>query len=172
MKNFGLLVLGIILGALAMYFFCQNFGTDDEPLEPLAPKGIINPSEIKTLTQAYNPRYDTITKIFFRGIDGGDNRSSWYSLEDLRGYLDFAENEAKNNKQTMDGVRLYLGAHPTEDNRPGFTTLIFVPTGITNTSKGTMLNLNFQGGGSPDLNGGSGLNAGGHGNPPGINYPQ
>ena len=172
MKNFGLLILGIILGALAMYFYCQNKNQNHETLEPLAPKGLIKPSEIKTLTQAYNPRYDTISNTIFRGIEGGDNRSSWYGLEQLRTYLDFAEAEAKSNKQTMDGVRLYLAANPNKDGRPGYTTLLFVPTGYANTSEGALLNFNYKGGGSSDLQNGSGLDKGTGGQPPSSNYHQ
>ena len=172
MKNFGLLILGIILGALAMYFYYQSDREITEPVEPLAPKGVITPSEIKTLTQAYNSRYDTISNAFFRGIEGGDNRSSWYGLEQLRTYLDFAEAEAISNKQTMDGVRLYLAANPNKDGRPGYTTLLFVPTGYANSSEGALFNFSFQGGGSPDLKDGSGLDHGGGGEPPSSNYLQ
>ncbi|MDG5491818.1 hypothetical protein [Psychroserpens sp. SPM9] len=172
MKKLVLLILGFILGALAMYFYCQKDG-GLEGMEPDDPKGLITPAEIKALTHAYNPRYDSITNQFFRGVQGGDNRSSWYDLEDLRNYLIIAENQAKDLNYKMDGVRIYLGAHPTQGNIPGYTTMLFVPTGqpIT-TSEGKMFNFALQTGGGGDIPGGLGLDKGTEGVPPGANYPQ
>ena len=174
MKKLVLIILGIILGALAMYFYCNNNQLNENDMsETTTPKGIITPKQIKTLTQAYNARYDSINATVFRGVPGGDNRSSWYSLEDVRNYLDSAEQQAKDLKYNMDGVRLYLGAHPMEGTTPGYTTLLFVPTGTPMTSEGNMLNLAAQGGlGSPDIPGGNGLDKGEHGDPPANNYPQ
>lgn len=172
MKKLALLILGIILGAGAMYFYFHNDENTDDMTEVPSPSGLIKPSEIKTLTEAYNARYDTITNQFFRGIEGGDNRSSWYSIEDLENYLTLAKQQANDLGYTMNGVRLYLGAHPTIDNVPGYTTLLFVPTGYVNTSEGNMLNPPFQKGGNNDIPGGNGLNKGGVGDPPSANYPQ
>lgn len=171
MKKLVLLILGFILGALAMYFYCIN----NQPLDNMTetPNGLIKPAEIKTLTQAYDPRYEAINNAIFEGVDGGDNRSSWYSLEDLRNYLTIAEQQAKELNFKMDGIRLYPGAHPAEGNRPGYTTFLFVPTGSPMTSEGKMLNFTLQGGGgSPDIPGGPGLDHGSQGIPPGRNYPQ
>nr|WP_321225724.1 hypothetical protein [uncultured Psychroserpens sp.] len=174
MKKLVLLILGFILGALAMYFYCANNKLNiDDMTETPTPKGIITPDEITELTQAYNPRYDTISNTIFKDVPGGDNRSSWYSLKDLRDYLTIAEQKANDLKYNMDGVRLYLGAHPPVDNIPGYTTLLFVPTGTAMTSEGKMINLAVQGGGgSPDIPGAPGFDHGGGGDPPSSNYPQ
>ncbi|MFT4612272.1 MAG: hypothetical protein ACI8QQ_002594 [Psychroserpens sp.] len=178
MKKLVLVILGFLLGALAMYYYCNNnnnnnYQTMNEMKETPTPTGIITPSEIKTLTEAYNPRYDTISETIFRGVPGGDNRSSWYSLEDLRNFLTLAEEQAQDLKYNMDGVRVYLGANPALKNKPGYTTLLFVPTGTPMTSEGNMLNLAIQGGlGGPDIPGGNGLDRGHNGSPPSDNYPQ
>ncbi|MFT7050334.1 MAG: hypothetical protein ACJAZK_000930 [Psychroserpens sp.] len=173
MKKLVLLILGFILGALAMYFYCQKDKGVLHGTDPLVPKGIITPTQIKTLTQAYNARYDSINATVFRGVQGGDNRSSWYSLDDVRNYLDSAEKQATSLKYTMDGVRLYLGAEPIVGSTPGYTTLLFVPTGTPVTSEGYMFNFAIQkGGGSPDIPGGNGLDRGTQGDPPSANYPQ
>jgi hypothetical protein len=76
MKKLVPLVLGVVLGALAMYFYCNkiNEQTPNEMTETPTPKGIVTPDEIKTLTEAYNPRYDTISETIFRGVPGGENR--------------------------------------------------------------------------------------------------
>ena len=164
MKKLALVILGIILGALAMYFyFHSDKNTNDMAQEP---KGMITPAEITALTQAYNDRYQTITDTYFKGIADGDNRSSWYSLEDLESFLAIAKQEATDAGYTMDGVRLYLGAHPKVDNIPGFTTLLFVPTGYEGNSQAN------KGGGSVDIPGNNGFDRGGNGIPPGANYPQ
>lgn len=172
MKKLVLLILGFLLGALAMYFYCCKDGGDLEGMEPLTPKGIITPDEISALTKAYNPRYDSISSQFFRGVEGGDNRSSWYALEDVRNYLDIAEQQAQDLKYTMDGIRIYLGAHPAEGKVNGYTTMLFVPTGYPNGAEGNMFNFAIQKGGGNDIPGGNGLDMGGEGDPPGANYPQ
>ena len=163
MKKFGLLVLGIIVGAAAMYFYCCNETIE----EYLPPKGIITPAEAKVLDEAFNSRHQLISDSI---VKRPDNRSSWYSLSDMRTYLDFAESEAKDLGYTMDGVRVYLGAHPDKDDVVGYTTMFFIPTGTKSLSEGSMINLSLQKSG--DVIGGSGLNGGENGIPPGANYPQ
>ncbi|MGB3606635.1 MAG: hypothetical protein WA775_11185 [Psychroserpens sp.] len=175
MKKLVVLIVGFILGALAMYFYCQKSENMEDPThgsdEEIMLKGLISPAEIKSLTSAYDDRYDTITKTFFRGVEGGDNRSSWYDLKELRQYLAITEKQAGDIGYTMNGVRLYLGAQPNNGETPGYTTLLFVPTGYENTSEGNVLNLNFQTY-NHDIDGLNGLDEGGKGKPPGINYPQ
>lgn len=170
MKKLGGLILGIVIGAAAMYYYCSMEYDVVDSMVPITPNGLIKPDEIKALTEAYNPRYDSITSQFFRDVEGGDNRSSWYSLEELNNYLETAEKQAGELQYTMTGVRIYLGAHPTVNDIPGYTTMLFVPTGYPNKSKGSMFNFKYQGGG--DIPGGDGLNHGGDGKPPGANYPQ
>ena len=132
----------------------------------------ITPKEITTLTQAYDARYKLISKTFFSNEAHGDNRSSWYSLEDLRKFLDDAEKQAGTLKYNMDGVRLYLGAHPTDGETPGYTTLLMVPTGIPMTSEEKMVDLPQKGGVSPDIPETNGLDHGHNGRPSSANYPQ
>ncbi len=132
----------------------------------------ITPTEITTLTQAYDARYNLIRKTFFSNEAQGDNRSSWYSLEALRKFLDDAEKQAETLKYNMDGVRLYLGAHPTVDDTPGYTTLLMVPTGTPMTSEEKLVDLPQKGGVSPDIPGANGLDHAGNGRPPSANYPQ
>ncbi|WP_178985481.1 hypothetical protein [Winogradskyella helgolandensis] len=170
MKKFGSLILGILLGALAMYYYFNNnqdMTTEPPTIKP--PSGIITPEEIKTLDQAYNERYEIINDSLFKDSKTGDNRSSWYKLEDIENYLAYAKQQAKENGNTLDGLRLYLGAHPDTKEEEGLTTLLFVPTGYKNTSEGSFISM--QGGGN-DLEDSDGLNAGNEGMPPRANYPQ
>nr|WP_321235661.1 hypothetical protein [uncultured Psychroserpens sp.] len=171
MKKLGPIILGIIIGAVAMYFYFHNTKHEENMSETTAPKGIIKSNEITVLTKAYTPRYDSISNNFFRGVEGGDNRSSWYSLEDLRSFLTLAEAQAKDLGYTMNGVRIYPGAHPSLQDRDGYTTFLFVPTGYENTSEGRMSNMSMQPSNN-DIPGANGFDNGEVGDPPGANYPQ
>lgn len=53
----------------------------------------------------------------------------------MRNYLNYAENESKDLGYTMDGVRVYLGAHATT-KEVGYTTMFLVSTGVENISQG------------------------------------
>lgn len=170
MKKLVLLILGFILGALAMYFYTHNDQNQENMEETPIPNGIIEPADITKLTQAYNPRYQAINDTIFKGDEGGDNRSSWYSLEDLQNFLTLAQKQAGELGYTMDGVRIYPGAHSADGETPGYSTFLLVPTGYLNKSEGSMLSM--QKGGKGDIIGGDGLNHGETGDPPGANYPQ
>lgn len=170
MKNFGLLILGIILGALAMYFYCCNDAKTLTDQVPTKPYGLITPEKAKSLDQAYNERYKIINDSLFKDSKSEDNRSSWYKLEAIEQYLAYAKYEANNNGYTLDGLRLYLGAYPDTNGEKGLTTLFFIPTGSKTVSEGSIFSL--QGGGGKDLIGSGGLNMGTQGQPPSVNYPQ
>jgi hypothetical protein len=135
-----------------------------------SPKGLIKPNEAIALDQAYNLRHRIVSDSLFSNTKTGDNRSSWWSIEEIQNYINHAENQAGELGYTMDGLRVYLGAYPDIKGEAGLTTMFFVPTGILNTSQGSMFPMPQDGSG--DIKGADGLNFGGHGNPPGVNYPQ
>lgn len=169
MKKLVLLILGFVLGALSMYFYCCK----EEPEAIMAtapPNGLIKPSEAMILSKAYDSRYQLISDSIVTR-DGGDNRSSWFALEDIQNFLDYAENQAGELKYTMNGIRIYAGAETSDKEGPGYTTFFIMPTGYPNTSEGNMFNYYFQGG-KGDIIGGNGLNHGDQGDPPGATYPQ
>lgn len=165
MKKILLLLLGFLLGALVTYYYCCKQPITEEPIRP--PSGLITPAQAVVLDTTYNPRYTLVSDSIVKR-KGGDNRSSWYSLSDMRTYLNYAEKQADSLGFKMDGIRVYLGAHPEFKGVPGYTTMFFIPTGIPNTSNASM--FNFQK--SLDIPGGNGLNGGGDGDPPSSNYPQ
>jgi len=129
MKNLGSLILGLIIGAIIMYFYCSKTNT----------------------------------------IEG---MATWWSLEDMRNYLDYAENQAKNLGYAMDGVHVYLGVYG--DNAPkdkaGYSTVFISPTGNKTLPEGTS-GFAAQGGRN-DIPGSDPLNDGDGGYPPQANYPQ
>lgn len=168
MKKLVLLILGFILGALAMYFYCSKEGSG-ELLEPTPPKGLITPAEAIVLDTTYNSRYKLISDSIVTR-KGGDNRSSWFSIDEIENFLLYAENQAGELKYTLTGIRIYAGAEPADAQGPGYTTFFMMPTGYKNTSQGSMFLM--QKGGKDDIDGGNGLNHGETGDPPGANYPQ
>lgn len=171
MKKLGLLILGAILGALAMYFYCCNDEMEvTSESQTATPKGIITSAQAKILDQAYNLKHRIINdSLFKKSTDGGDNRSSWWSIEDIQNYINHAEHQAGELGYNMDGLRVYLGSYPDAKGETGLTTMFIVPTGTKNTSQGSMLPVQL---GSGDIPGGDGLNIAQGGNPPGANYPQ
>ncbi|MDT0558770.1 hypothetical protein RM697_08930 [Ichthyenterobacterium sp. W332] len=170
MKNFGTLLLGLVIGALAMYFYCCK--TDNtESLESLVkPKGLITPKEAKTLDQAFNTRHQLISDSIVKKTNG-DNRSSWYALEDINNYIKYADSQATSLGYTLDGLRIYAGAHASTPKEVGLTTMFFIPTGYRTTAEGNLLPFSTRQG-VGDIPGGDGLNKGSGGVPPGANYPQ
>ena len=127
------------------------------------PKGVISPQEAKQLNDAFNERCQLISKDI---VNRPDNRSSWYSLKDLKKYLRYAKKQAKKNGYKMNGIRIYCGAYPTVDGKAGYSTSFIVPTAIIPDGK--------EGGNSDgsDIPDGDGLNWGGPGWPPNASYPQ
>ncbi|MEM6515246.1 MAG: hypothetical protein AAF688_03610 [Bacteroidota bacterium] len=176
MKNLGLFILGVVVGIAAMYFYCQSSEAEQSvelAAETLnAPSGLITVKEAKTLDRAFDSRHRLISDSIVTR-EGGDNRSSWFALQDVKDFLVYAEKESENQGYTMDGIRVYLGAYPDSDEEAGYTTMFLWPTGVKKISEGALFNYALQnGGGSPDNPNGPGLNKGNNGDPPQANFPQ
>ena len=165
MKKLILLLLGIAVGFGLGYFYFNSNSTEEDMAN--RPKGVITPAEAKVLDTAFNNKHQLISDSL---VNQPDNRSSWWSLQDMRDYLDYAEQEVAKDGYTMDGVRVYIGSYPSTPKGEGFTTMFLVPTGNKTTSDGSMVTLD-QGDGSGDIPTGPGLNAGNNGFPPNANYP-
>jgi hypothetical protein len=166
MKRLVVLFLGITIGVGISYLYFN--GQEDSLYKEIEkPKGVISPDGAKMLSQAFNTRHRLISDSI---VKRPDNRSSWYALSDMRNYLDYAENQAKELGYTMNGIRVYLGTHALTKQGAGLTTMFFVPTGQKLVSQGSMLNISLIKDG--DIPGGDGLNDGDPGDPPGANYPQ
>lgn len=167
MKNFFIFLVGLIIGAAAVYFYCCKLDLGEGITEP---NGIIKPAEASALDKSFDSRHQLISDSI---VGRPDNRSSWYSLSDMRNYLNYAENQAKGMGYTMNGIRVYLGAYPATANEVGYTTMFFIPTGNKTTAKSSMNPFNFAPQlNNPDIPGGSGLNGGEPGHPPSAKYPQ
>lgn len=53
-----------------------------------------------------------------------DNRSSWYSLQDIKDYIALIEV----NEPNVNGIRFYLGVETSKKDPKGLTTIFMVPT--------------------------------------------
>ncbi|WP_026755739.1 hypothetical protein [Sediminibacter sp. Hel_I_10] len=173
MKNILVLILGFLLGCLAMYLICCKNDDDDGmlPTTPPAPSGLITPRDAMTLDQAYDPRYQLISSTIVTR-PGGDNRSVWFSTEEIKSFLDYADHQASNLNYTMNGIRIYLGAYPDDPTGEGYTTMFMVPTGYANTADTDGAEEDQLRRPNNDIIGADGLNHGGSGMPPSANYPQ
>ncbi len=171
MKKLLLLLVGVVIGYAICYFmsgteYATKDGSETKEVAVTKPKGVITQSQGETLDRAFSSRHALISDSI---VKRPDNRSSWYSLKDMKNYLSYAEAETRTLGYKMNGVRIYLGAHANTQAGIGYTTMFLVPTGSQGVSEGSMFYMALQGGG--DIPGGPVLNAGGEGDPPNGNYP-
>jgi hypothetical protein len=96
--------------------------------------------------------------------------SSWYSLEDLEGYINYVKQQALEKKVTVDGIRFYFGVYPkdiADKSKAGQNTLFMCPTSAGEESfkedDGNEVN-------SEDIPEISAMNYGNEGNPPKNNF--
>jgi len=141
MKKPVLLLLGIAIGIGVSYFYFnrQEAATTSEEATMVRaivkPKGVITPAQAKVLNNKWSDTrenaMDSIISRISQGRIKKDNRSSWWSLEDIKDYLANAENQAESLGYTMNGIRIYQGVY--EGNAPNgkadYATLFWVPTG-------------------------------------------
>jgi hypothetical protein len=127
------------------------------------PIGLITPKEAKRLNDAFTKRCELISKEITKRPD---NRSSWFSLEEIKAYLKYAENQAQEQGYEMNGIRIYCGAYPAVAGKEGYSTSFIVPTAkIVN-------GVDASSSDKSDIPDGDGLNGGQSGWPPSASYPQ
>jgi hypothetical protein len=98
--------------------------------------------------------------------------SSWYSLEDLEGYINYVKEQALAQKINVDGIRFYFGVYPenTEDKtKAGQNTLFMCPT-KKSVSIAEGRSSEEEGSDSKDITTISAMNYGSTGNPPKNDY--
>ena len=137
------------------------------------PKGLITPVKAKELNQQFiKTRSKELNKIVKK--ESGDLKkedaiSCWFSLEELKNYIAYVENEAPE----ANGLRVYFGAYSNTDkkqNKKDLSTVFFVPTKpkveVSQNDKIAAV------AGSSDIDDIDALNDGIAGDPPSAQYPQ
>lgn len=171
MENAIAVVIGIAIGALAMYLFRPSKGHPD--LEKRKPNGVIPSSEASILNKQWTDKRKAAND---KAAGKPDNRSSWWSVQDIQDYIDYAQNQAGQLGYTMDGIRVYLGVYPgsAPNGKADYTTMFLAPTGkkkkATTNSLIHMENDTENSGPSPTIEGADVLNDSPTGHPPGSGY--
>ncbi|AXG71486.1 hypothetical protein KORDIASMS9_03743 [Kordia sp. SMS9] len=118
-------------------------------------------------------------KVYGATNDSGLCCSSWYSLEDLEGYINYVKEQAKEQEISVDGIRFYFGVYPedTEDaSKAGHNTLFMCPTKPSTTlstsgrSTSEEISDDDNSNNSEDVTTISAMNYGNTGNPPKNDY--
>jgi hypothetical protein len=142
MKKLSYIILGIGIGALATYYFCpRTIENKESEIKIVKPKGVITPLQAKGLNENWTTERkqanDLAAKIHGRVVD---NRSAWWSLEDVNNYLLYSKTQSDSLGYDMTGIRVYLGVYgknagpATKD----LTTMFLVPTGKSSKASSFM----------------------------------
>lgn len=158
-------LIGVLLLALSLNACVNN---NQKVVNTTRPDHAITKDQAIALSDNYKARYDGIS----RAIGKQDNRSTWYSLAELKQYIAYIEAQGNEKKYDVDGVRFYLGAYSTSDKNPdkqNYTTIFLVPTGkkagaVTKSSAPPVT-------ASPDITDIDPYNLGAGGFPPSGVYP-
>ena len=168
MKNLVYLILGFIIGALLTYYFCPR-EIGQEPIKIVKPKGVISVEKAKELNANWTAfRKGAVDSAAQKQGRSEDDRSTYWSLDDIQNYLAYAQNQADSLKHDFTGIRIYLGVYGKNagQTKKDLTTMFIVPTGKKSKSEASSLPF-FQGGDKdlpiPPLNDGTGS---------GNGYPQ
>lgn len=97
----------------------------ETPVE--APQQSISPREANVLEEEYK---STRYRIINEALDIEDTRDFWFSLDSLKQYIKYVEQQSADMGKKNLGLRVYFAAYPENSNigDPGFSTVFFVPT--------------------------------------------
>ena len=100
-----------------------------------------------------------------------DDRSVWWSIEDIENYITFSKNETSNLGFDMTGMRIYLGVYGDNAGRTkkNLSTMFWVPTVKKAKEEASMSPFNLAYGGDGDCEDCPPLN---DGNGSGNGYPE
>ncbi|MFI1773516.1 hypothetical protein [Thalassobellus citreus] len=145
MKKISYILFGVIIGALATYYFCPR-QVELESLETrmVIPKDTISVAEAIKLSNNWTNNNPTEIDSTLE-VEGSKKatRSVWWALKDVNEYLAYAKAKSDTLGYNMTGIRVYLGnygknAKPSKKNR---NTMFIVPTGNKTISKASSINI-------------------------------
>jgi hypothetical protein len=125
----------------------------------------LNQNFVKTRSKAL----DRIVEIENRKPKEKDAISSWFSLEEIKNYISYVEEQAELKNLNVNGLRVYFGAYSNSIknvSKKGLATVFFVPTQVK-------IKSDIDGGDeNSDIIDIDALNDGQVGDPPSAEYPQ
>lgn len=131
------------------------------------PEHAITKEQAIELSKNYTARYDSASRL----IGKEDNRSTWYSLDELKNYIAYIETQGKEQGYAVDGIRFYIGAYNADNkdaDKQNLTTIFLAPTG---KKIGTMTERSMSSNpGSEDILTINAYNFGHSGWPPHLSY--
>lgn len=153
MKKISFIILGFVIGALVTYLFCPRQIKEEQPASNTAlkskvvkPKGVITVAQAKKLNANWTlhrkAAVDSAAKEQGRDVD---DRSTWWSLDDIENYITYAKGQSDSLGYTMTGIRVYLGVYGDNygQTKKNLTTMYMVPTGDKSQSKASFSPFNF-----------------------------
>ncbi len=131
------------------------------------PKGVISIKKANALNNEWTKTRKQAMDKCIQDETGGkikeDNRSSWWSLDDLTAYIKYAKKQAKKKGFELNGFRVYAGAYNKNNNC--YCTSFIVPTAEESLGKdGNGITESIDLAIKP-------LNRGQGGHPPNASYP-
>ena len=142
MKKLVYIILGFIIGALLTYYFCprpQDMGTIDTKI--VKPKGVISVKAAKELNKNWTDfREAAVDSAAKKQGRKKDNRSTWWSINDIETYLAFAKNQTDSLDYSITGIRVYLGVYGDNAGvtKKNLSTMFLVPTVKKRTAQASM----------------------------------
>jgi hypothetical protein len=137
----------------------------------------ITPQEAKKLNQNFikvkGKALDKIVEKDEKHPNEKDAISSWFSLDELKEYINYVEEKGKEKDITVNGLRIYFGSYSNNEknkDKKGLSTVFLVPTQpkVGSLQKDGVADLEAP----SDITDIDGLNYGTSGNPPSAPYPQ
>lgn len=115
----------ISIWAMALVLFGWIFSACEEPIP--APQQSISYEEAGALQLEF---LRTRAQILNDSLGFTDTRDFWFSLDTLKQYIEFVEQEASRMGKSNLGIRIYFAAYPENSNypQPGRATVFLVPT--------------------------------------------
>jgi len=92
-----------------------------------APQQTISAQEANLLEENFK---QTRANVLNESLGFEDTRDFWFSIDTLKQYIAYVEQEGKRLDKSNLGIRIYFGAYPQQGNfpDPGFATVFLVPT--------------------------------------------
>lgn len=147
MKKLVLIILGFIIGAVLTYYFCPRpHEVTHIDTKIVKPKGVISTNVAKELNKNWTDfREAAVDSAAKKQGRNKDDRSTWWSIDDIENYIAFAKNQTDSLDYSITGIRVYLGVYGDNAGRTkkNLSTMFLVPTVKKNTIQASINPFNM-----------------------------